>query len=69
MERNDLRLRAKLRRMQAEMVLDPAARNALLEEADELDALVDERENSSGSVQVGRPLKQHRVLRPPPRAR
>jgi hypothetical protein len=55
--------------MQAEMVLDPAARNALLEEADELDALADECENSSGSVQVAHPLKQHRVLRPPPRPR
>jgi hypothetical protein len=48
---NELRLRAKLRRMQAEMVLDPAARKALVEEAEGLEALAEERENASGAMQ------------------
>jgi hypothetical protein len=51
MEINELRLRAKLRRMQAEMVLDPRARKALVEEAEGLEALAEERENASGALQ------------------
>ena len=49
---NELRLRATLRRMQAEAVLDPAARKALVKEAEELEALADERQGASGSAQV-----------------
>jgi hypothetical protein len=65
---NELRLRAKLRRMQAEAVLDPAARKALVEEAEELEALAEERENASASVQVAHPpLKQDGALSQPPR--
>jgi hypothetical protein len=37
--------------MQAEMVLDPAARKALVEEAEGLEALAEERENASGALQ------------------
>jgi hypothetical protein len=48
---NELRLRAKLRRMQAETVLDPAARKTLVEEAEGLEALAEERENASGALQ------------------
>ena len=39
---NIMRLRAKLRRMQAESVMDPAARRALIKEAEELELLAEE---------------------------
>jgi hypothetical protein len=47
MKINELQLRAKLRRMQAEMVLDPRARKALIEEAEELEALAEEQKTVS----------------------
>jgi hypothetical protein len=67
MELDELRLRAKLRRMQAEIVLDPAARKALVKEAEELDALAKERENAAKAVHVRH--KQHSALAQPPRPR
>ena len=47
MKINELQLRAKLRRMQAEMVLDPRARKALVEEAEKLEALAEEQKAAS----------------------
>jgi hypothetical protein len=41
---NEMILRAKLRRMQAEAVMDRAARRALIEEAERLEALAEEHE-------------------------
>jgi hypothetical protein len=51
MQTNPILLRAKLRRMQAEIVLDPMARKALVEEAEELEALANEQETKSGAQQ------------------
>jgi hypothetical protein len=44
MQAKELILRASLRRMQAETVLDPAARQALLGEAEEWETLAEEQE-------------------------
>jgi hypothetical protein len=53
---NELQLlRAKLRRMQAEAVLEPTARKALVEDAERCEALAEEHENASASVQITHP--------------
>ena len=44
MKTNEMILRAKLRRMQAEAVMDRAARRALIEEAEKLETLAEEHE-------------------------
>ena len=44
MQAKELLLRARLRRVQAEAVLDPAARQALLDEAEEWETLAEEQE-------------------------
>jgi hypothetical protein len=44
MQAKELILRASLRRVQAETVLDPAARQALLDEAEEWETLAEEQE-------------------------
>jgi hypothetical protein len=50
---NELRLRATLRRMQAEAVLDPTARKALVRQAEELEALANEQETATTAVSTG----------------
>jgi hypothetical protein len=48
---NELLLRARLRRMQAEAVLDPTARKALVDDAEALETMAAKRETASGALQ------------------
>jgi hypothetical protein len=52
MQAKELILRARLRRVQAEAVLDPAARQALLDEAEEWETLAEEQEVFSSLRQL-----------------
>jgi hypothetical protein len=52
MQAKELLLHARLRRVQAETVLDPAARQALLDEAEEWETLAEEQEVFSSLRQL-----------------